>query len=69
MKKSIIPMAETAECGLIRFLFSQDMVKNDQDAVGNPHNRFLLPMPTSDSMVLRRQIVVLGVRDRPDDLC
>src|SRR5579859_3257538 len=44
------------------------MIEDDQNAVRNRHNGFLLATTTRDPVILSREIVVPGMRDRPDDL-
>src|SRR5581483_3588697 len=50
----------------IRRFRLQDMVNDDQDAMRNGHDRLLLAQATSQAMILRREVVVFGMGDRPD---
>src|SRR5712691_13365476 len=50
----------------IRRLRLQDMVNDDKNAMRNSHHGFLLADSTSQAMILRREVVVFGMGDRPD---
>ena len=52
----------------IGLLGTQDMVCDNEQTVRNGYHSFLFSEPTSEMMVLGGEIIVLGVRDDPNDL-
>lgn len=43
----------------------QDVIENDQHAMGHGDHRFLFAASTGDAMVLGRQVVAFRMRDHP----
>src|SRR5689334_9057998 len=52
---------------IVGLFVAQDVIEDDQNAMGHGNHGFLFATSASETMVLGRQVVSFRMRDHPDD--